>query len=188
LSYSGIPNGTASYAILAGKTTSASYYDLSKHSVLRAISAVSASWVSQSAFSRYISGPNVDGILTSASYAISTSYAITSSNAKSSSYSITGSSGITASYALITANDGYEPLTIFGPFVADSTAGTTTIEWECPRCQEKLDRDLNASQNILRQGLNNLMVGTTKLAVCPDIRPVRNSGQLVGTEAPIPLG
>ena len=55
-------------------------------------------------------------------------------------------------------------------------------EWECPRCQENLDRDLNASLNILRQGLNNLMVGTTKLAACPDVRPIRNNGQLVGAE------
>ena len=55
-------------------------------------------------------------------------------------------------------------------------------EWKCPRCQENLDRDLNASLNILRQGLNNLMVGTTKLAACPDVRPVRNNGQLVGAE------
>jgi len=55
-------------------------------------------------------------------------------------------------------------------------------EWKCPRCQKTLDRDWNASQNILRQGLNNLMVGTTKLAACPDVRPVRNNGQLVGAE------
>ncbi len=55
-------------------------------------------------------------------------------------------------------------------------------EWKCPRCQENLDRDLNASLNILRQGLNNLMVGTTKLAACPDVRPIRNNGQLVGAE------
>ena len=55
-------------------------------------------------------------------------------------------------------------------------------EWDCPRCQENLDRDLNASLNILRQGLNNLMVGTTKLAACPDVRPIRNNGQLVGAE------
>lgn len=55
-------------------------------------------------------------------------------------------------------------------------------EWDCPRCQVHLDRDWNASQNILRQGLNNLMVGTTKLAACPDVRPVRNNGQLVGAE------
>lgn len=60
-------------------------------------------------------------------------------------------------------------------------------EWDCPRCQENLDRDLNASLNILRQGLNNLMVGTTKLAACPDIRPISNNGQLVGAEAPMAL-
>ena len=54
-------------------------------------------------------------------------------------------------------------------------------EWDCPRCQRRLDRDFNASQNILRQGLN-LTVGTTELAACPDVRPVRNNGQLVGAE------
>lgn len=60
-------------------------------------------------------------------------------------------------------------------------------EWECPRCQKLLDRDFNASLNILRQGLNNLMVGTTKLAVCPDVRPISNNRQLVGTETPTSL-
>ena len=54
-------------------------------------------------------------------------------------------------------------------------------EWKCPRCNSLLDRDFNASQNILRQGLN-LTVGTTGLATCPDVRPVRNNGQLVGVE------
>lgn len=34
--------------------------------------------------------------------------------------------------------------------------------WNCPNCDVKLDRDLNASINILNQGLNNLKaVGTT---------------------------
>jgi len=55
-------------------------------------------------------------------------------------------------------------------------------EWDCPRCQKKLDRDFNASQNILRQGLN-LTVGTTGLAACPNVRPIiRNNGQSVGAE------
>ena len=54
-------------------------------------------------------------------------------------------------------------------------------EWECPRCQKVLDRDYNASLNILRQGYN-LTVGTTGLAVCPDVRPISNNGLLVGTE------
>ena len=54
-------------------------------------------------------------------------------------------------------------------------------EWECPRCQENLDRDFNASLNILKQG-SNLIVGTTRLVACPDVRPVRNNGQLVGAE------
>ncbi len=54
-------------------------------------------------------------------------------------------------------------------------------EWNCPKCNHKHDRDFNASLNILRQGLN-LTVGTTGLAVCPDVRPIGNNGRLVGTE------
>ena len=54
-------------------------------------------------------------------------------------------------------------------------------EWECPRCQENLDRDHNASLNILKLG-SNLIVGTTRLVACPDVRPVRNNGQMVGAE------
>jgi hypothetical protein len=56
-------------------------------------------------------------------------------------------------------------------------------EWECPRCNVVRDRDYNASQNILRQGLN-LTVGTTELATCPDVRPVSNNRQLAGVEPP----
>ena len=54
-------------------------------------------------------------------------------------------------------------------------------EWDCPRCQKKLDRDLNASLNILKQG-STLIVGTTRLVACPDVSPIRNNGQLVGAE------
>ena len=54
-------------------------------------------------------------------------------------------------------------------------------EWNCPKCNYEHDRDFNASLNILRQGLN-LTVGTTGLAVCPDVRPIGNNGRLVGTE------
>ncbi len=54
-------------------------------------------------------------------------------------------------------------------------------EWSCPICNHNHDRDVNASLNILRQGLN-LTVGTTGLATCPDVRPVRNNGQLAGVE------
>jgi putative transposase len=59
-------------------------------------------------------------------------------------------------------------------------------EWECPRCNVVHDRDYNASQNILRQGLN-LTVGTTELATCPDVRPVSNNRQLAGVETPTSL-
>lgn len=54
-------------------------------------------------------------------------------------------------------------------------------EWKCPQCARVLDRDLNASLNILMRGLS-LTVGTTELAACPDVRPVSDSRQLAGAE------
>lgn len=47
-------------------------------------------------------------------------------------------------------------------------------EWTCPRCKRKLDRDYNAAQNILIQGLNikNMSVGTTESAECLGVSSV----------------
>lgn len=46
-------------------------------------------------------------------------------------------------------------------------------EWTCPRCNKLLDRDKNAAENILRQGMNqeNRTVGTTGIADCLGVRP-----------------
>ena len=33
-------------------------------------------------------------------------------------------------------------------------------EWTCPSCKSKLDRDLNASKNILKEGIKNISLGT----------------------------
>ena len=35
-------------------------------------------------------------------------------------------------------------------------------KWTCPRCEMEHDRDLNASKNILKQGLNSLSFGTNE--------------------------
>jgi len=49
-------------------------------------------------------------------------------------------------------------------------------EWTCPSCNIKLDRDLNASINILREGYKQISLGTNDYRSGGEIRPT-----LVGT-------
>jgi len=49
-------------------------------------------------------------------------------------------------------------------------------EWTCPSCKTKLDRDLNASKNILEEGIKIISVGTIDYRRGDEIRPT-----LVGT-------
>lgn len=59
-------------------------------------------------------------------------------------------------------------------------------DWDCSRCNRKLDRDLNAARNIEREGLRLNTVGTTGIKACgEDVRPsVRRRSSLM-QEAPI---
>jgi putative transposase len=43
-------------------------------------------------------------------------------------------------------------------------------EWTCPSCKTKLDRDLNASKNILKEGIK-ISLGTNDYRCGDEIRP-----------------
>ena len=44
--------------------------------------------------------------------------------------------------------------------------------WTCPSCNSKLDRDLNASKNILKEGIKIISSGTDDYRHGAEIRPV----------------
>ena len=58
-------------------------------------------------------------------------------------------------------------------------------DWDCPRCNRKLDRDFNAAKNIEREGLRLNTVGTTEIEACgEDARPSARRRFSVKQEAP----
>ena len=49
--------------------------------------------------------------------------------------------------------------------------------WKCPHCGQMIDRDLNASINILNEGIKNISAGTVDYTEGADIRPWRSPRQ-----------
>ena len=50
--------------------------------------------------------------------------------------------------------------------------------WKCPHCGQMIDRDLNASINILNEGIRNISDGTADYTEGADVRPVRRLSAL----------
>ncbi len=53
-------------------------------------------------------------------------------------------------------------------------------EWCCWNCFKWNKRDINSAKNILVEGIRNRTSGTEGIAYCPDVRPNRKIGLLVG--------
>src|ERR1019366_10167346 len=53
-------------------------------------------------------------------------------------------------------------------------------QWSCLNCFENNVRDINAAENILREGLRKRTCGIQGIAYCPDVRPGIKPGLLVG--------
>lgn len=50
--------------------------------------------------------------------------------------------------------------------------------WECPKCGRLIDRDLNASTNILNEGIKSISAGTVDYTEGADIRPTRRQSAM----------
>ena len=50
--------------------------------------------------------------------------------------------------------------------------------WKCPHCGQMIDRDLNASINILNEGIRNISAGTVDYTEGADVRPIRRQSAL----------
>lgn len=50
--------------------------------------------------------------------------------------------------------------------------------WKCPHCGQMIDRDLNASINILNEGIKSISAGTVDYTEGADVRPTRRQSAM----------